>query len=40
MHPMALLKSGVPLTLLIDLALGVDSEEVLRSEHPAPALTA
>lgn len=40
MHPMALLANGVPLTLLLDLALGVDSEEVLRSEDPVPALTA
>ncbi len=40
MNCMALLESGVPLSLLLDLALGVDSEELLRSEGPAPALIA
>ena len=36
MNCMALLESGVPLTLLLDLALDVDSEEVLRVEGPVP----
>ena len=34
--PMALLRSGVPLSLLLDLAFGPDSEEVLRTEPPRP----
>ena len=34
--PMALLRSGVPLSLLLDLAFGPDSEQVLRSEPPRP----
>ena len=34
--PMALLASGVPLTLLMDLALGPCTEQVLRAEVPAP----
>ena len=33
--PMALLASGVPLTLLMDLALGPCAEQVLRTEVPA-----
>lgn len=32
---MDLLRHGVPLTLLLDLALGPHSEELLRSERPA-----
>ena len=39
MSPMALLASGVPLSLLLDLALGPHSEELLRDEVlalPAP----
>lgn len=32
--PMALLSSGVPLTLLLDLAFGPRSEELLRLERP------
>ena len=32
--PMALLRSGVPLSLLLDLAFGPDSEQVLRTEPP------
>jgi hypothetical protein len=35
---MALLRSGVPLSLLIDLAFGPDSEQVLRTELPRPRL--
>jgi hypothetical protein len=31
---MALLRSGVPLSLLLDLAFGPDSEQVLRTEPP------
>ena len=30
--PMALLRSGVPLSLLLDLAFGADSAHVLRTE--------
>ncbi len=30
--PMALLRSGVPLSLLLDLAFGPDSEQVLETE--------
>ena len=32
---MALLRSGVPLTLLLDLALGPRSEELMSVERPA-----
>ena len=32
---MALLRSGVPLSLLIDLACGPRSEELLAQERPA-----
>lgn len=32
--PMALLGSGVPLSLLLDLAFGPRSEELLREERP------
>ena len=32
--PMALLRTGVPLSLLLDLAFGPDSEHVLRTEIP------
>lgn len=32
--PMALLRSGVPLSLLLDLAFGPDSEHVLVTEPP------
>lgn len=39
--PMALLRSGVPLSLLLDLAYGPDSAHVLRSEPlRQPATTA
>ena len=31
--PMALLSSGVPLSLLIDLVLGPNSEDLLSHEH-------
>lgn len=31
--PMALLSSGVPLSLLLDLFLGPDSEDLLHHEH-------
>ena len=34
--PMALLRSGVPLSLLLDLAFGPDSEQVLRTDPPRP----
>lgn len=34
--PMVLLASGVPLTLLMDLALGPCAEQVLRTEVPSP----
>ena len=34
--PMTLLRSGVPLSLLLDLAFGPDSEQVLRTEIPRP----
>jgi len=34
--PMALLGSGVPLTLLVDLALGPRSEELMDDERSAP----
>jgi hypothetical protein len=34
--PMALLRSGVPLSLLLDLAFGPDSEHVLVTEPPWP----
>ena len=34
--PMLLLASGVPLTLLMDLALGPCAEQVLRTEVPSP----
>jgi NAD-dependent oxidoreductase involved in siderophore biosynthesis len=33
--PMALLSSGVPLSLLLDLALGPNSEDLLTHEHLA-----
>lgn len=33
---MSLLRSGVPLSLLLDLAFGPDSEQVLRTEPPRP----
>ncbi len=32
MSPMALLESGIPLSLLLDLALGVDSRAVMDQE--------
>lgn len=35
--PMALLEHGVPLSLLIDLVLGPQSDRVLEEERPAPA---
>ena len=35
--PMALLAGGVPLSLLLDLALGPDSEELLWTERSTPA---
>lgn len=35
-YAMSMLESGVPLSLLIDLALGVDSEELLAEERTAP----
>ena len=31
--PMALLSSGVPLSLLLDLFLGPNSEDLLTQEH-------
>jgi hypothetical protein len=31
-HPMALLRAGVPLSLLLDLALPLDSSAILRDE--------
>lgn len=34
MNPMDLLSSGVPLTLLLDLFLGPDSEDLLAHEPP------
>ena len=34
---MALLSSGVPLSLLLDLVLGPRSEELLDAERPVPA---
>jgi hypothetical protein len=34
-HPMALLGGGVPLSLLLDLALGPHSEDLLRQERSA-----
>lgn len=34
--PMALLAHGVPLSLLLDLALGPDSEDLLRQELRLP----
>jgi hypothetical protein len=34
--PMALLRSGVPLSLLLDLAFGPDSAHVLRTEPARP----
>lgn len=33
--PMALLSNGVPLSLLLDLALGPNSEDLLTHEHLA-----
>jgi hypothetical protein len=33
--PMALLSSGVPLSLLLDLVLGPNSEDLLIHEHLA-----
>ena len=33
MDPLALLAGGVPLSLLLDLALGPDSEAALRDEQ-------
>ncbi|MCW2777991.1 MAG: hypothetical protein JWN17_1716 [Frankiales bacterium] len=33
MNPMALLASGIPLSLLIDLALGPESEDLLAAEE-------
>ena len=35
MSPMALLASGVPLTLLLDLVLGPQSADLLEHESPA-----
>lgn len=32
--PMALLSSGVPLSLLLDLFLGPDSEDLMSHERP------
>ncbi len=34
--PMDLLSSGVPLSLLLDLFLGPDSEDLLTHEIPTP----
>ena len=34
---MALLSSGVPLSLLLDLVFGPRSEELLDAERPVPA---
>jgi hypothetical protein len=34
--PLALLRSGVPLSLLLDLAFGPDSQHVLRTEPSRP----
>jgi hypothetical protein len=33
-NPMALLAHGIPLSLLLDLALGPQSEDLLRTERP------
>ncbi len=35
-NPMALLQNGVPLSLLLDLVLGPNSEEILARELPEP----
>ena len=35
--PMALLASGIPLSLLLDLFLGPDSEDLMSHERPASA---
>jgi hypothetical protein len=35
--PMTLLAHGVPLSLLLDLAFGPDSEDLLRQEASIPA---
>jgi hypothetical protein len=35
---MALLGSGVPLSLLLDLALGPRSEELMAAERPASSV--
>ncbi len=35
MSPMALLADGIPLTLLLDLAFGPDSEHLLATEEPS-----
>lgn len=33
MSPMALLESGIPLSLLIDLVMGPESADLLAQEH-------
>ncbi len=35
--PMSLLRGGVPLSLLLDLFLGPQSEDLLREERQRPA---
>jgi hypothetical protein len=35
--PMALLSSGVPLSLLLDLFMGPESEDLMRQERRVPA---
>lgn len=37
--PMDLLSSGVPLSLLLDLFFGPDSEDLLAHEPPAPRVS-
>lgn len=37
MTPMALLESGIPLSLLLDLVLGPDSEDLFWQEDHADA---
>lgn len=36
LSPMRLLESGIPLSLLYDLVLGPESDELLQEERPAP----
>lgn len=36
--PMALLQSGIPLSLLLDLVLGPRSEELLEAERREPVV--